>query len=282
MIRIKVGLALRITDGYTGEAVSGKGLLFFLDGVQKAMIEKPGGFYALTGVEPGEHKLRIESVFFRTECFSFEAGTELIPVILKPGPSYPHLPGSRRIRVRNEGAAAVTFYTGRKRPGTEIKIAQSDLSEGDRSIKLYFGSKKSCPELPCRMLIEDGAQTEAIFLEEKDGDGKNGLGGPLTYAHKRGCLLMEAQRYILEGAGKIEILYPGDCEELLFVPDTGEWIDPSGTEEVVLCGKEDNGKQSNRTGGFGEMFSRLFTHEDHSDVAASGENVRDDGGNGFG
>ena len=239
MIRIKVGLALKLTDGYTGEAVSGKGLVFSVDGIPKAMIEKPGGFYALTGVGPGRHELCIGSVIYRPETLFFEAGMDLIPVTLKPGAKYSFGPGSHAVSVRNRGTGKITFYTGRKTQGSEIKIAQSDLAAGDRDFKLFFGSRKKLPSLPADMLIEDGPETEVLLLEDVDDDGKGIPARPLTNGHRRGCRLLPAQKYTLSGGEETRICFPGNSEEFIFVPVTRDWFSALEAEEVVLCGKEE-------------------------------------------
>lgn len=235
MISIKVGLVLKITDGYTEKPVDGKALLFFVDNVQKKAVYKEGGFYAFTQLEPGVHELIIRSNEYEDERLTFETGCGIMPVDLKPGKRYIYGQQSTVLSVFNSSSDEVRFFIGRKDPVKEIKIAQSDLKEGAGGIKLFFDDTVKGMSFPRRVLIIDGEKSETIVISELSKDDASPLSFSVSYAHKRGCLLCPVQEYSLMAGETVMIHFPGKKESFIFIPKTKKLMEiAAGTDSVTI------------------------------------------------
>ena len=235
MIRVNVGLALKITDGYTGEAVDGGGLLFSVDGVCRRAVAKKGGFYAFSEISPGRHELKIESNSYLPETMSFTAGQGLIPVDLKPGDRYVYGPGSRVTEIFNPSDTDIEILTGHKDPVREIRIAQSGLSAGDTAVRLFFDAETAPMSFPRRMLILDGEDSETVIVEGLEEDGESPLSEGMVSAHKRGCLLYPVQNYTIGPSGSIAVHFPEGTDLFIFIPKTGKLIESAaGTDSITI------------------------------------------------
>ena len=243
MIRIEVGLALRLTDGYTGAPVDGKTLLFTIDGVSKKAVVKPGGYCVFTGIPAGTHTVSIQSLGYLPETFSFAAGPGLLPVALKPGKNYRYSPESTCFVLENREQEEREVWVGRIVPELSLKVAQSDLQEGDTEVRLYAEGKASGLSLPGYMLLLDGKETEVVLLTELSGEEKSRLSTPLWAAHKRGCLLAPAQRYELAAGETAEIRFPEGTRCAFWVPAGKALVLPDTARgTVTMGGKTENGK----------------------------------------
>lgn len=233
---------MRLTDGYTGKEVDGKALSFRIDGVPEKAVTKAGGYCVFTGLSAGTHTIWIESVPYRTETFTFETGKDLIPVILKPGKNYIYPPKSTCFTIENREEAIHRVWIGRDSQEAELKIAQSDLKEGDDSLKLYATGKASELPMPGHFLIIDGEQTEPVTLLEIAGEEKSPLAKPVTSSHKRGCRLVPAQFYEVGAKESTEIRFPENTGCVFWVPASKILITPETSRGVILIGEENHGK----------------------------------------
>ena len=239
MIRIEVGLALRISDGYTGRTVDGNTLLFTIDGVRKKAVTKEGGYCVFTGLSSGSHTVQIESVLYCPEEFSFETGSGIIPVVLKPGKNYRYSPQSTYFLIENKEKEKNEIWVGRILPDLEIKIAQSDLGKGDSELRLYTNGQGSELSLPGIMLILDGKNTEPVVLMEFLEEEKSPLSSSLCSNHKRGCQLVPAQRYEIEQGEDAEIRFPEGTKCAFWFSASKQLILPETCQGNLTIGGEE-------------------------------------------
>ena len=219
MIHIKVGLALRITDGYTGEPADSVGFDISIDGTNRRYTRKPGGFFAFTGLDPGSHELIIKNPFYITEKMSFTSSTELLPVVLKPAPNYPYGRDASRISLKCCSDTPVKLWIGQIREDMEIKIAQSGLKAGDSELRLYYEGKAEKLSFPGYCLISDGENSEIVMLDALKKDENSFTGEPLKSAHKRGCCLYPVLSYMSEPGKSIDVTFKEKSDVCVWIPE---------------------------------------------------------------
>lgn len=225
MIRINVGLVIMLTDGFTGQAPSKEGFVFRVDGRNTAGIRKEDGFVAFTNVTPGEHVLSIRSERYLPVELPFTAGTEVIPVNLRPGPRYPYALGVRRITVEWKGKEEGFWLLSDS--GTAIlKFAQQEVSPGDTAAKLYQEGKIG-DRLPGYFLAEGSKEPEIVMMTALNQEEACFPQGFKT-SHKRGQALYSAQYYgketaelVLSGKGKYRIYLPASGKLTALPEDAG-------------------------------------------------------------
>ena len=223
MIHIKVGLALKITDGYTGEPADNMGFDITVDGIQRSYIRKPGGYVVFSGVPAGQHSLVIRNPFFITEELSFETGGDLIPIVLKPASCYPYGRNAAKLRLNNApDSPEELLWVGQIRDDTEIKIAQSGLKEGDSEIKLFFEGRTEKLPLPGYFLISDGENSEVCMLDDLKKDENSFVSEPLKSAHKRGCSLYPVLMYRAAAGSYPEIIFREKTDVCIWAPKAGK------------------------------------------------------------
>ena len=235
MIHIKVGLALKITDGYTGAPANGAGFDITVDGLKLPCIKKQGGYVVFSNLSAGKHELVIKSPLYLTERMEFETGCGLMPVVMKPASGYPYGRNASKLRVSCSGNNPLVFWAGQQRQDIEIKIAQSGLSAGDSELKLFFAGQAERLPLPGYFLLIDGESSEICLLDALNKNESSALSEPLRSEHKRGCSLCPALMYRVEPQQSTELIFRDKTPVSIWIPELKKLVDvDAGQEELTI------------------------------------------------
>lgn len=214
MIAVHVSAVCRVRDGYTGRPLAPGGLLCALDGAPCQPVRKPEGYLVLTDLVPGRHRLSLRCRGYQEEWVELTAGedTQELDITMKPGPDYPFRLAVTRLEleVLEKGAPAAGRQLWLAAPGgPELKIAQTRAEAGSTQTRL-FCKGPLLPAVPGSYLIADGADSEVVVLRALEGETGT-LAAPLLRSHGRGKLLLPAQSYHTDGAGRLSAVFREPC-----------------------------------------------------------------------
>lgn len=214
MIAVHVSAVCRVRDSYTGRPLDLGGLLCALDGVPCRPVRKSEGYLVLTDLSPGRHCLSLQSRGYQEEWIELTAGegTQELDITMKPGPDYPFRMAVTRLEleVLEDGRPA----GGRRlwlaaSGGPELKIAQTKAEAGSSQTRL-FCKGAFLPAIPGTYLIADEADSEIVVLRALEAE-MGTLAAPLLRSHSRGRLLLPAQSYHTDGAGRLSAVFREPC-----------------------------------------------------------------------
>lgn len=248
MIRIHINAVLRVLDGFTGRPLTPSSLRFTVDGRIVHPTVKDGGYYILTDLSSGEHRVVLQGLRYLDECLTIQGGEEKpqnILVTMKPGADYPFGAAVTWLNLRVEGSKrplpGKRVWIAAKNPLAELKIAQDAIHAGDKGGRLFFSASAKAISLPRDFMLIDGARSEICRVEELEELTESRFAAPLCFDHKRSCCLYPAQLYTADDAGTIravlreplpvEVLAEGSEKTVSFE------LQP-GTNEMKLSLKE--------------------------------------------
>ena len=214
MIAIHVSAVCRVRDGYTGSTLASGGLRCCLDGAPCQPVRKPGGCLVLTNLPPGRHLLSLQSRGYQEEWveLTVDAGTQEVEVTMKPGADYPFQLAVTRLELeileKGRPAAGRQFWLAAP-SGPEMKIAQTRAEAGSTQTRLFCKGALP-PAVPGTYLIADGADSEVVVLRSL-AEETGTLAAPLLRSHSRGRMLIPAQSYHTNSAGRLSAAFREPC-----------------------------------------------------------------------
>lgn len=224
MIHIQVSAVCRVWDGCTGRLLPPGGLRCTLDGALCRPVSKKEGYLVLTGLAAGTHRLVLEQQGYQPEWVEFAAGAgepPLLNVTMKPGAGYP-LAAAVWLSLqlfRGEAPAAERLLWLAPAGREEWKVAQPTAEAGSLEVRLFWKGRQT-PRTPGDYLLLDGKHSELVELRTMEGE-RGVLGAPLVHSHKRGTLLLGAQRCHTDGTGALRTALPEPGTVEVYDPETG-------------------------------------------------------------
>jgi len=200
---IKLSVVLQLFDGYRRRPLRAPEASFLVNRNLVRPVYKQGGYFVFPNLFPGLVRIDILSPLFLPETVevkvSEEAGNySVVCKVLSPGRTYPFggAPTVLRGRFIKDGVPSalerVLFFVPEGRE--LLKVAQDDLSPGDREIKLFSSQQAWRLPLPGKFLISDkdkNKREECFITGMCDEKGAYPLDEPLKYAHARATPFIE-------------------------------------------------------------------------------------------
>lgn len=218
MIHRQVSAVFQLRDGFTGRMLpNAGGLLARLDGAPCRPLWKQGGYWVLTDLAPGPHRLELVLAGYRPEPVEWSwdgAAPWQGCVVLKPGQGYPFRGDVTRLVLQLSGKngplahEAVWLCT---LSAAQPKLAQDEAQPGDTQLRLYYKGPAAALPVPGAFLLQDGGHTERIELLRLEGE-QGILAAPLEQKHSRGRELLPAQPYTADRQGVVEALLCQPCQ----------------------------------------------------------------------
>ena len=243
MISIHVSAVCLARDGCTGKVLPPAGLLCLVDGLPYRPAAKPEGYLVLTDLPPGPHRLTLRGNGFQDEWLDFEAGSSperVISVTMKPGPAYPFRRPPARLSLtllqkKKPVPQHCLWLAAPSEP--EVKLAQTKAAKGAAEIRLFWKGRQ-LPAVPGCYLLRDGKNSEVVELLSLEED-RGLLAAPLQKDHKRGIVLLAAQRGHTDSGGMLQTAYLQPCtvevyEETAGLLDSLELTDGSNAFSATL------------------------------------------------
>ena len=220
MIHRQVSAVFQLRDGFTGRMLpNAGGLLARLDGAPCRPLWKQGGYWVLTDLAPGPHRLELVLAGYRPEPVEWSwdgAAPWQGCVVLKPGQGYPFRGDVTRLVLQLSGEngplahEAVWLCTP---SAAQPKLAQDKAQPGDTQLRLYYKGPAAALPVPGAFLLQDGGHTERIELLRLEGE-QGILAAPLEQKHSRAGIVARPalyRRQTRRGGGTAVPALPADC-----------------------------------------------------------------------
>ncbi len=213
MIQFTLSAVFAVRDGYTGKPITQSSVQCVLDGMPVKPQYRNGGYLVFVNLEEGSHTLILKGAYFCDEKIAFDVKKgdyDIASITLKPQKNYPFA----RAIVTLEGTVEknkkpvqdTPVWVAEVEKGIEMKVAQDGVVEGNTSMKLFCRGDTQMLFFPCNYMIIDGNKSEAVTLTSIEEEVAY-LSAPLEFAHKRGVLIIRAQIYRTDDAGKFEAYF---------------------------------------------------------------------------
>lgn len=164
MIHRQVSAVFQLRDGFTGRMLpNAGGLLARLDGAPCRPLWKQGGYWVLTDLAPGPHRLELVLAGYRPEPVEWSwdgAAPWQGCVVLKPGQGYPFRGDVTRLVLQLSGKngplahEAVWLCTP---SAAQPKLAQDKAQPGDTQLRLYYKGPAAALPVPGRSCSKTAA-----------------------------------------------------------------------------------------------------------------------------
>lgn len=226
----RASLVLRLTDGFRGQPVaSAAAVRFWLNGQAVKPLYKPGGWFVLIDLPPGEYTVRVDGPGFCPLEWTavLPDGTGFLEYYreLNPAEEYPF--GGAAVRFYGTVLVSGTPAAGREalliQPGRgQIKLAEDGVEAGRERLRLFLSSRNLMQAVPGEFFLPDGKSSETVMLME-ERDGLFLLAAPLRAAHKRGTALYPVRRYQTGADGRFFAALMGTAQAELYLEADGTY-----------------------------------------------------------
>lgn len=190
MVIKRLSCAFRLTDSGTGRALGGSEARFSSDGGNIRHEYKPGGYFVLTDLPEGSHRLTVTAPGYQPEeltaTVDYTSGDALERVIyLALNPSRTHPAAARMPSVCGTAPGFEALYAVSS--AGSLRVAEEKTAAGAVEIRMF--TESGAPALPADFLLgsADGSAGKTAELVRLTGnrDGLCSVQSPLRYPHLR-------------------------------------------------------------------------------------------------
>lgn len=205
----RLSCVVKLTDSFTGRPAAPADAEMFCDGAPIRHQYKTGGFFVLSDLAQGEHRIEIRSWKFQPERLDITVDYSVLNaenavryIMLNPSMQHP------------SAASAPCFHADIPqgeplyvlREGFQLKIAEDSADAGKTLVRMF--SPKSAALFPSLFLIRDKAASKSEFVVIKGCDGDMFmLESPLKHSHARSTAVVPLVKYTA-GADGVFVLLP--------------------------------------------------------------------------
>ena len=219
-MQIRLSTVLQLFDGYRRRPIRMNEASFLVNHSPVIPVYKQNGYFVFTNLSPGPTRIDVLSSLFLPETLEFDVSGEpgVYPVfyrVLNPGRAYPYGTAPTAICgrfIKNGDPATherILFYI----PETQelLKVAQDDLEEGSKRIKLFSSRQTWRLQLPGKFIIadkDDKKREICLIAGMHDSENTYPLDEALRFSHPRATPLIELMEFHTAADGSFFMAVP--------------------------------------------------------------------------
>lgn len=217
-VKVRASVVIQLMDGLTGQAPIEQGLTLRVQGMKRAPIKKPNGYYVLIDLEQGEYVLHIQSTNYLEESltWSFNPATsqeESLLITLKPSSAYANPARNACVRfvvqhdlnIQDKDIQITARITEPK--CSVAKLIQDYQASCSRTVNIVRTGQLYTGDLVWLMPKTNPNVEYGVISNQDDNEQSLMLQTELTNDYKRGSLFLPAMQTTINSKGEAVLFF---------------------------------------------------------------------------